>query len=160
MAKARDKTEYGDRIVSKNRRARFNYEIGDTFEAGLVLIGSEVRSLRQHGADLTDAWVDVQRDEAWVKGMRIPPLSHAAFAHEERRTRKLLMKRFEIERLRGAVERDGMTLIVLTCYFKNNRAKLEVALARGKKLHDKRATIKARDATKEARVAIRRGRDQ
>ncbi|MBX3131527.1 MAG: SsrA-binding protein SmpB [Polyangiaceae bacterium] len=160
MAKARDNTVYGDRVVSKNRRAFFNYEVGDTFEAGLALIGSEVRALRQHGADLTDAWVDIQRDEAWLKGMRIPPLSHAAFAHEERRTRKLLLHREEIERLRGAVERDGMTLIALKCYFKNNRAKVEIALARGKKKHDKRQAIKERDASKEARAAIRRGREQ
>ncbi len=151
----------GDRLVSKNRRAYFDYEIGDTYEAGMSLIGSEVRSLRENGADLGDAWVDIDRSgQAWVKGLRIPPLTHAAFGHEERRPRKLLLHRFEIDRLRGASERDGMTLICTKCYFKNNRAKIEVAVARGRKRHDKRQAVKERDATREARQAIRRGRDE
>jgi SsrA-binding protein len=124
------------------------------------LIGSEVRSLRENGADLGDAWVDIdRRGEAWVKNLRIPPLDHAAFGHEERRPRKLLLHSYEIERLRGAVEREGMALIATKCYFKNNRAKLEIAIARGRKRHDKRQAIKDRDATREARQAVRRGRD-
>jgi SsrA-binding protein len=150
----------GDRLVSKNRRAYYDYEIGDTYEAGLALIGSEVRSLRETGADLSDAWVDVdRRGEAWVKGLRIPPLKHAAFGHEERRPRKLLLHDYEIDRLRGALERDGMTLICTKCYFKHNRAKIEVAIARGKKKHDKRQSVKEREAAREARQAVRRGRD-
>ncbi len=157
---ASDKQLGGDRLVSKNRRARFDYELGDTYEAGLVLIGSEVRSLRENGADLGDAWVDIQRDEAWIKGMRVPPLKHSAFGHEERRVRKLLLHREQIERLRGAVERDGMTLIATKCYFKDNRAKLEIAVARGKKRHDKRQSLRERDASREARAAIRRGRKE
>src|SRR5678815_2519183 len=162
MARAHDKKsskEGGDRLVSKNRRAFFDYDVGDTFEAGLVLIGSEVRSLREGSADLTDAWVDIDsRGEAWVKGLRIPPLKHAAFGHEERRPRKLLLHREQIDRLRGANERDGMTLIVTKCYFKENRAKIEVAEARGRKKYDKRQALRERDADKEARVAIGRGR--
>jgi SsrA-binding protein len=151
--------EGGDRLVAKNRRASFDYEIGDVFEAGLVLIGSEVRSLRENSADLVDAWVDIdQRGEAWVKGLRIPPLKHAAFGHEERRPRKLLLHREQIDRLRGSGERDGMTLIVTKCYFKQNRAKIEVAEARGRKKYDKRQALRERDADKEARVAIGRGR--
>jgi SsrA-binding protein len=151
--------EGGDRLVSKNRRASFDYELGDTFEAGLVLIGSEVRSLRENSADLVDAWVDIdQRGEAWVKGLRIPPLKHASFGHEERRPRKLLLHREQIDRLRGAHERDGMTLIVTKCYFKHNRAKIEIAEARGRKKYDKRQALKAKDADREARVAIGRGR--
>src|SRR5689334_1951051 len=131
MAKNVPKEKQGDRLVSKNRRAHFDYELGDSFEAGLSLIGSEVRSLRQNSADLSDAWVDIDRySQAWVKGMRIPPLTHAAFGHEERRPRKLLLHRSEIDTLRGAAERDGMTLIVTKCYFKNNRAKIEVALGK------------------------------
>src|SRR5215471_11483575 len=136
MARPADKKkakEGGDRLVSKNRRAFFDYEIGDVVEAGLVLIGSEVRSLRENSADLTDAWVDVDaRGEAWVKGMRVPPLKHAAFGHDERRPRKLLLHREQIDKLRGLVEREGMTLIVTKCYIKSGRAKLEFALARGK----------------------------
>lgn len=148
--------EGGDRLVSKNRRAFFDYEVGDTYEAGLVLIGSEVRSLREGAADLTDAWVDIDgRGEAWVKGLRIPPLKHAAFGHEERRPRKLLLRKEQIDKLRGANQRDGMTLIVTQCYFKNNRVKLEIAEGRGRKKYDKRQAVKARDAEKEARQAMR-----
>jgi SsrA-binding protein len=152
-------SETGDRLVSKNRRAFFDYEIGDTYEAGLVLIGSEARSLRENSADLADAWVDIDaRGEAWVKGMRIPVLKHAAFGHEERRPRKLLLHKEQIDRLRGYMTRDGMTLVVVKCYFTKNRAKIELAPARGRKKHDKRAVIRERDADREARVAMRRGR--
>ena len=159
MAKdASEKKPRGDRLVGRNKRACFDYEVGDTFEAGLSLIGSEVRSLRMSGCNLTDAWVDIERDEAWVKGMSIPMLKHAAFGHEEKRKRKLLLHREQIERLRGASEREGMTLVVTQCYFKNNHAKLEVALARGKKKHDKRQALREKDADREAAAAMRRGR--
>jgi SsrA-binding protein len=151
--------DQGDRLVSNNRRAFFEYEVGDSYEAGIVLIGSEARSLRENSADLSDAWVDIDaRGEAWVKGMRIPPLKHAAFGHEERRPRKLLLHKEQIDRLRGYSSRDGMTLVVTKCYFKKNRAKIEVAAARGRKKHDKRQAIRERDADREARVAMRRGR--
>ena len=101
---ANNKNPGGDRLISKNRRASFNYELGDAYEAGLVLIGSEARSLRENTADLTDAWVDIDsRNEAWVKGMRVPPLKHAAFGHDERRPRKLLLHREQIDKLRGLV---------------------------------------------------------
>jgi SsrA-binding protein len=159
MARAKTLAAQGDRLVSKNKRAFFDYEISDTYEAGMVLIGSEVRSLRQHSADLTDAWVDIDhRGEAWVRGMRIPPLVHAAFGHADTRPRKLLLHREQVEKLRGLVERDGMTLIATKCYFKNNHAKIEVAVARGKKKYDKRQTIKNREGEREATAAIRRGR--
>ncbi|HLV21102.1 MAG TPA: SsrA-binding protein SmpB [Polyangiaceae bacterium] len=155
------KADFGDRLVAKNRRAHFEYDLGDSYEAGLVLIGSEVRALREGSADLSDAWVDVDaRGEAWVKGLRIPPLKHAAFGHEERRARKLLLHQEQIERLRSAAERDGMTVVATKCYFKNNRAKLEIALARGRKQHDKRQALRAREADREARQAIRRGKRQ
>ena len=123
----------------------------------MVLIGSEARSLRDHAPDLTDSWVDVHSGEAWLKGMRIPPMQHAAFGHEERRPRKLLLNRKEIDKLRIAVEREGMTLIATKCYFKNGRAKVEIAVARGKKVHDKREDVKKRDAEREIRRAMRRG---
>jgi len=147
----------GDRIVSKNRRAQFDYELGDRYEAGLVLIGSEARSLREHTADLRDAWVDIDtRNEAWVKGLKIPEMSHAAFGHEEKRPRKLLLHADQIQKLRGKLEAEGMTLIVTQCYFKQGRAKIELAVARGKKKYDKRRTVKEREATREAQAAIRR----
>ena len=113
----------GDRLVSKNRRAQFDYELGDRYEAGLVLIGSEARSLRQHSADLRDAWVDIDaHNEAWVKGLKIPEMAHAAFGHEEKRPRKLLLHTEQIRKLRTKLEAEGMTLVVTQCYFKQGRA--------------------------------------
>jgi len=151
----------GDRLISKNRRASFNYELGDAYEAGLVLIGSEARSLRENTADLTDAWVDIDaRNEAWVKGMRVPPLKHASFGHDERRPRKLLLHREQIDKLRGQVEREGMTLIVTKCYIKSGRAKLEFCIARGKKTHDKRHALRTKMDERDAEAAMRRGRKQ
>lgn len=159
MGKPSKEEPQGDRLVARHRRAGFDYELGERWEAGIVLIGSEVRALRTGNADLTDGFVWVDRSgEAWAKNLRIPPLQHAAFGHEERRDRKLLLHAREIEAIRSAVERDGMTCIPTRLYFKNGRAKLEVALARGKKKHDKRASVKAREADREARVAMRRTR--
>jgi SsrA-binding protein len=161
-AKDKSKADYSDRVVAVNRRARFDYELGATFEAGLVLIGSEVRALREGSADLTDAWVDIVSGEAWVKGLRVPTLKHAAFAHEEKRPRKLLLHSAQIEELLRARDRERMTLVTTKLYFKKGKAKIEVAVARGKKQHDKRQTLRERDAAKEARDAIRRnkGRSQ
>lgn len=151
----RSNGDFSDRVVAVNRRARFDFELVDSLEAGLVLIGSEVRALREGSADLSDAWVEVQGGQAFVRGMRIPTLKHAAFAHEEKRPRKLLLHASQIEELKAAAERDRMTVVATKLYFKKGKAKLEIATARGKKLHDKRNTIKERDAAKEARQAIR-----
>jgi SsrA-binding protein len=149
----------GDRLVGKNRRAQFEYELGERHEAGLVLIGSEARSLRINAPGLSDAWVDIDsRGQAWVKGLRIPILKHAAFGHDETRMRKLLLHAEEIESLRAAVEREGMTLVVTKVYFKNSRAKLEVAVARGRKKYDKRQLLRERDAAREAQQAMRRAK--
>lgn len=149
----------GKHVIAKNRKAHFDYDLGSRYEAGLVLIGSEVRSLRVHGADVSAAWVDIDaRGEAWVKEMRIPALQHAAFGHAEKRPRKLLLKREEIERLLGAVAREGLTLIVTAAYFKDGRAKIELALAKGRKKHDKRHAIRDRESAREAQQAARRAR--
>jgi len=158
MARAPEKKKSSpDRVISTNRRAGFNYELSDSYEAGLALIGSEARSLRERAADLTDAWVDIDTSsQAWVKGMRIPPMQHAAFGHEERRTRKLLLHAAQIARLKAAVDRDGMTIVVTKCYFKQGRVKLEIRLAKGRKTHDKRHAIKDREMDREARQAMRR----
>jgi SsrA-binding protein len=146
-------------IVGKNRRASFDFELGERYEAGLSLIGSEARSLRVNGGDVSTAWVDIDhRGEAWVKEMRIPVLPHAAFGHEEKRTRKLLLHREEIEKLRGTIEREGMTLVVTRVYFKEGRAKLEFAVARGKKKHDKRHSLREKETEREARQAMRQRR--
>lgn len=144
-------------VVAQNKRARFEYELGDAYEAGMVLLGSEVKSLRLHTADLTDAWVDLQQGgEAWLRNLRIPQLKHASFAHEEKRSRKLLLHGHEIEQLRAAVDKEGMTVVATRLYFKSNRAKVEVALGKGKKLHDKRETLKRKQADREAQAAIRK----
>ncbi|MBN1608255.1 MAG: SsrA-binding protein SmpB [Polyangiaceae bacterium] len=152
-------TNQGDRLVGKNRRAQFEYELGERHEAGLVLIGSEARSLRINAPGLSDAWVDIDsRGQAWVKGLRIPVLKHAAFGHDETRMRKLLLHAEEIEQLRSAIERQGMTLVVTKVYFKHNRAKIELAVARGRKKHDKRQLLRERDAAREAQQAMRRAK--
>jgi SsrA-binding protein len=149
-------TEPG-RLIARNRRARFNYELGERYEAGLALIGSEAKSLRSNGADLSDAWVDIDlHGEAWVRGMRIPVIETAAFGHQEQRARKLLLHREEILRLRAGVDRGGMTIVATRCYYKSHRVKLEVALARGKRKYDKRQAIRERDAAREAEQAMRR----
>jgi SsrA-binding protein len=148
-----------DRLIARNKRARFEYELGEAYEAGMVLIGSEVRSLREHPADLSDAWVDIdQRGEAWVKELRIPKLKHAAFGHDERRPRKLLLHALELAELGAGVARDGMTVVATECYFKQGKVKLRIALGRGKRQHDKRQALRAREAEREARVAMRRRR--
>ncbi|HEX4339504.1 MAG TPA: SsrA-binding protein SmpB [Polyangiaceae bacterium] len=160
MAKGKGKGKglNGDHIAT-NRRASFDFELGEKYEAGLSLLGSEARSLRVNGGDVSTAWVEInQRGEAWVKEMRIPVLTHAAFAHTEKRPRKLLLHRAEIDTLRGSIERDGMTLIVTRSYFKEGRAKLEFAVARGKKKHDKRQSLREKDENREARQAMHRGR--
>jgi SsrA-binding protein len=159
MATAKKKNvPEGDRLIAQNRRARHEFELGKSFEAGVALIGSEARALREGPADITDAWVEIRRGEAWVQGMRVPPLAHSFLGHEEKRARKLLLHRAQIDELLGAQDQDRMTLVATKLYFKNGRVKLELCVARGKKMYDKRETLKRRDADKEARVAIRNAR--
>lgn len=149
----------GEKVLATNRRARFDYELGDKYEAGLVLIGSEARALRETAPGINEAFIDIDRQgEAWVRQMRIAQMKHAAFGHTETRARKLLLHRTELNRIRAAIERDGMTAVPTKVYYKQGRAKLELALAKGKKLHDKRQTIKARTEEREARAAMARGR--
>jgi SsrA-binding protein len=160
MAKAAAKkaAPNGDRLVAQNRRASHEFELGKSFEAGLVLVGSEARALRDGPADISEAWVEISRGEAWVRGMRVSPLVHSFLGHEEKRPRKLLLHRSQIDELLGAQDRERMTLVVTKLYFKDGRAKIEVRVARGKKLYDKRQALKQKDASKEARVAIREGK--
>ncbi|GLK51136.1 MAG: SsrA-binding protein [Oceanicaulis sp.] len=146
---SKPKTETG--AVAVNRRARFDYEIEETFEAGLMLMGSEVKSLREGRANIAESYVSPERGEIWLVNADIPPYGPAnRFNHEPRRHRKLLLKRNEIEKLAGAVTRDGRTIIPLRLFF-NNRgiAKLQIGLARGKKTVDKRETIKRREWDKQ-----------
>ena len=139
------------RTVAHNRKARFNYEIGETFEAGIALTGTEVKSLRQGKATIAESYADSRGGEIWLVNANIPEyLQGGRFNHAPKRPRKLLLHRRQINKLIGAVEREGMTLIPLKLYFnEKGRAKLELALARGKKLHDKRETEKKRSWERE-----------
>jgi SsrA-binding protein len=155
---AKEKEKPGEKLIVRNRRASFDYELGERFEAGLALLGSEVKMLRNGTADLSDSWCAVERGEVWLKGVNIPVLTGAAFGHEAKRARKLLLHEREIEDLSQAVARDGMTITATRLYFKNGRVKVELALAKGKKQEDKREAVKEREAEREARAAIARGR--
>ena len=135
------------KLVAENRRARFDYLIEETLEAGIQLLGSEVKSLRAGRANIAESYVSPERDELFLVNAHIPEYAPAArFNHAPRRLRKLLVKRKELEKLTGAVQREGRTLVPLRMYF-NERgvAKLQIALARGKKAHDKRAATKDRE---------------
>lgn len=135
------------RRVADNRKARFNYELGERYEAGLVLLGTEVKALREGAANIAEAYIEPRDRELWLVNAHVAEFSHGNRAnHEPRRPRKLLMSRRQIDRLDGAVRLKGMTIVPLALYFDpKGRAKLEIALARGKKVHDKRETKKERD---------------
>jgi SsrA-binding protein len=145
------------RPAAENRRARFNYEIGQTFEAGIQLAGSEVKSLRQGRSNIADAYAGERGGELFLYNAYIPEYLQAnRFQHETRRPRKLLLHKREIARLAAAVQREGMTIVPLKIYFnEKGRAKVEIALARGKKLHDKRETEKKRDWEREKSRLLR-----
>lgn len=148
---AKDKDADPKRDVAVNRKARFNYEIGEVFEAGIALTGTEVKSLRNGKATIAESYADARGGELWLVNANIPEYLQAnRNNHEPRRARKLLLHRRQINKLIGAIEREGMTIVPLKLYFnKRGRAKMEIALARGKKLHDKRASIKKRDWSRE-----------
>jgi SsrA-binding protein len=140
------------RTVARNRRARHEYDILETFECGIVLQGSEVKSLRAGRVTLADAYARVEGGELWLLGVHIPPYEHAAGfgAHEPERRRKLLLHRGQIDELTGRTQQQSLTLVPLSIYFKDGKAKLELALARGRRLYDKRHAIARRDAEREA----------
>ena len=144
------------RDIAVNRRARHDYFIEETIEAGLVLTGSEVKSLRAGKAQLKDSHARIQRGEAWLFNVHISEyMPSAQFGHEPTRARKLLLHRREIERLMGKVKEKGLTLVPLRLYFKRGHAKVELGLGRGKKLFDKRASIKERETRREMDRAVR-----
>src|ERR687892_1272307 len=146
----------GEQIVCINRQARHNYFIDETYEAGLVLVGSEVKSLREGKANLKDSYARIQKGEAFLINAHVSPYSGAnQFNHEPTRTRKLLLHQREIERLTGKTKERGFTLIPLKLYFKNGRAKVELGLARGKRLYDKRETLKRKVAEREVERSLK-----
>ncbi|MEQ8295302.1 MAG: SsrA-binding protein SmpB [Nitratireductor sp.] len=156
---AQDK-KANSKTVAENRKARFSYEVLDTVEAGLVLTGTEVKSLREGHANIAESYASVEGGEIWLINSHVPEyLQGNRFNHEPRRRRKLLLNKREMARLAQAVEREGMTMVPLKIYFnERGRAKLLLAIARGKKLHDKRETSKERDWNREkARLLKERG---
>jgi SsrA-binding protein len=143
--------EHGRKMVAQNRKARHDYHVEDTFEAGLVLTGTEVKSLRAGRASLVDGFAEVKDDEMWLQGVHIPQYTEGTWTnHEPRRARKLLLHRREIERIESRVNERGLTVVPLALYFKDGKAKVEIALARGKKAYDKRQAIAKREADREA----------
>ena len=146
-----DKKERPQKVVADNRRARFNYEIGETVEAGIALTGSEVKSLRAGKASIAESYAAARDGELWLFNSNISEYTQAGrFNHAPKRPRKLLLHRRQINKLIGAVEREGMTVVPLKMYFNaKGRAKIEIALAKGKKLHDKRESEKKRDWARE-----------
>jgi len=145
------------KIVASNRRARRNYTILDTYEAGLVLLGSEVKSLRDGRMELKDSYGDIRRGEAYLVGAHIGPYDFSRDGgHEPERERKLLLHRREIDRIAGAIAEKGLTLVPLQVYFKDGKAKVELALARGKTTVDKRHTLRDREHAREMERAARR----
>ena len=145
------KTERPRKIIADNRKARFNYEIGEVIEAGIALTGTEVKSLRNGRANIAESYADARGGEIWLVNANIPEYQQAArFNHAPKRTRKLLLHKRQIHKLAAAVEREGMTIVPLKLFFNDKgRAKLEIALGRGKKLHDKRETEKKRSWERE-----------
>jgi SsrA-binding protein len=146
----------GEQVISVNRQARHNYFIDEVYEAGLVLQGSEVKSLREGKANLKDGFARIKNGEAFLLNVHISPYAGAnQFNHEPTRTRKLLLHGREIERLTGKTRERGFTLVPLRMYFKNGRAKVELGLARGKKLYDKRETLRRKEAQREVERTVK-----
>ena len=149
--------ERGRKVIVSNRRARHDYAILDTYEAGVVLTGTEVKSLRAGRASLTDAFANVEEGEVWLRNVHIPEYNQGSWTnHEPRRTRKLLLHRAEILRLIGKTRESGLSLVPLSMYFADGKVKVEIALARGKRTYDKRADLAKRDADREVRRVLGR----
>ena len=154
MAKAK-----GEKMIADNRRARHDYRLGDRVEAGVVLTGTEVKALREGKTQLTRAYADVNENEAWLVGVHIPEYLQGNRAnHDPDRPRKLLLHRREIDRLYGQIREKGVTLVPTRMYFKDGRVKVEIAVARGKEMHDKRRDIATRDAQRQIERELGRRR--
>ncbi len=153
--------ERGQKVVASNRKARHDYQILDVYEAGLVLTGPEVKSLRAGRASLIDGFGSIEGGEAWLENVHIPEYTQATWNnHPSRRRRKMLLHGHEIYKLMGKIKESGLTLVPLSIYFKDGRAKVEIALARGKREYDKRQTLKeAQDKRETARAISTKGKD-
>jgi SsrA-binding protein len=150
------KTETADRLIADNRKAGFDYHILETFEAGVALLGSEVKAIREGRVNLRDSYCRLEGAEAFLLGAHIGQYSHQSFAgHDPTRPRKLLLKREELNKLLGRTTERGLTIVPLRMHFRKNRVKVVIGLAKGKKLYDKRETIRRREADRETRAAIK-----
>lgn len=148
--------EQGRKLIAQNKRARYDYHIDDTWEAGLVLMGTEVKSLREGRASLVDGYALVRDGEVWLMNVHIPEYLQGTWTnHSARRTRKLLLHKREIKRIADKTKEPGFSLIPLALYFSDGKAKVEIGLGRGKKAHDKRQSIAEREATREMARAVR-----
>ena len=156
-AKAKSEAAGGDRVVATNRRARFDYEILETLECGIMLTGSEVKSLREGNAQIADAYARIDDGELWLFQMHIPPWAFAVGfgSHDPDRKRKLLVHRRELNRLHNETRTQPLTLVPLSLYFKDGRAKVDLALAKGRQMHDRREALKKRDAEREIARSVR-----
>ena len=149
--------ETGRKLVAQNRKARYDYHIDDTVEAGLVLVGTEVKSLRAGRATLGDGFAEIENGEAFLHGVHIPEYTQGTWTnHSARRKRKLLLNRVEIDKIERRVTERGLTIVPLSLYFKDGRAKVEIALAKGKKTYDKRHALAERQADREVEQAVGR----
>lgn len=157
MNKVKDEKASGTKLICQNKKAFHDYEIVETLEAGLVLVGTEVKSLRDGRANLKDSYARIKRGEVFLYDLHISPYSHAYFDnHDPERVRKLLLHSQEIKRLLGKTQEKGLALIPLKIYFKQGRAKVEIALARGKKAYDKRESLKRKEGARELDRARKR----
>ena len=149
-------SEVARRLIAGNRKARHDYHILDTWEAGVALLGTEVKSIREGRVNLRDSYARVENGEVWLMNVHISPYSHRGYAqHAELRQRKLLMHSHEIRKLSGRTTEKGLTLVPLEVYFKRGRVKVLLALAKGKQAHDKRETIRRREVDRETRAAVK-----
>ncbi len=149
--------EQGRKLIAQNRKARHDYHVEDVFEAGMVLVGTEVKSLRAGRATLGDGFAEIHDGEAFLHGVHIPEYTQGTWTnHEPRRVRKLLLNRHEIDKIDAKVKERGFTLVPLSLYFKDGRAKVEIALARGKKSYDKRHSLAEKQANREKQQALGR----
>src|SRR5215510_8494888 len=146
MAPEKDARETAERVIADNRKALHDYHILETWEAGVALLGTEVKSIREGGVNLRDSYARLENGEVWLLNVHVSPYSHRGYAgHDERRQRKLLLHREEIRKLTGRVVEKGLTLVPLQMYFKDGRIKVALALVKGKQAHDKRETIRRRE---------------
>jgi SsrA-binding protein len=156
VATQKSEREAAQRLIAENRKARHDYHILETWEAGVVLLGTEVKAIREGRVNLRDSYARADRGEVWLMNVHVSPYSHTGYAHhEEKRQRKLLMHAHEIRKIIGRVAEKGLTLVPLEMYFKKGRVKVLVGLAKGKQAHDKRETIRRREVDRETRAAVK-----